>query len=116
MLGCPALESMELYDLVVLRGPCFLEITSSKLKTLKLNGHCMITDGIRFVFPNLKTELPYVAMEYFVFVLIAFSILYISTNFIGIIATCSVHVAVPRDFASRSEMQISDAGAACEEV
>ncbi|WMV27124.1 hypothetical protein MTR67_020509 [Solanum verrucosum] len=38
------------------------------------------------------------------------------TEFIGIIATSSVHVAVPRDFASRSEMQISDAGVACEEV
>ncbi|KAH0693978.1 hypothetical protein KY285_021075 [Solanum tuberosum] len=37
-------------------------------------------------------------------------------RFIGIIATGSVHVAVQRDCTSRNEMQISDAGVACEEV
>ncbi|KAH0760030.1 hypothetical protein KY290_023523 [Solanum tuberosum] len=36
--GCPALETMELYDLVLLKGPCRMEISSSKLKTLKLKG------------------------------------------------------------------------------
>ncbi|XP_060194958.1 F-box/FBD/LRR-repeat protein At2g26030-like [Lycium barbarum] len=55
--GCPALETMELYDLVLLKGPRRLEIKSSNLKRLKLNGHWLINDGS---FRSLEIFAPYI--------------------------------------------------------
>lgn len=44
--GCPVLEKIwNFFDLVVLNGPLRLELTSSKLKTLKLNGQWLINNG-----------------------------------------------------------------------
>ncbi|KAH0694005.1 hypothetical protein KY285_021102 [Solanum tuberosum] len=55
--GCPALETMELYDLVLLKGPCRMEISSSKLKTLKLKGHWKV--GLQFYRRILEIYAPY---------------------------------------------------------
>lgn len=50
--NCPALETMELYELVLLKDPCRMKIRSSKLK-----GHLKL--GLEFYRRNLKIFAPY---------------------------------------------------------
>ncbi|KAG5612538.1 hypothetical protein H5410_023819 [Solanum commersonii] len=55
--GCPVLETMELHDLVLLKGLYRMEISSSKLKTLKLKGHWKV--GLQFYHHILEIYAPY---------------------------------------------------------